>query len=56
MAKDSPYKVSMQELESVHVAAEDLIEEHDVTPPVPDAKSKGERERESLLRVGVPGI
>ena len=56
MAKDSPYKVSMQELEAVHVAPEDQVEEHDVTPPVPDAKSKGERERESLLRVGVPGL
>jgi hypothetical protein len=56
MAKDSPYKVSMRELEAVHVAAEDLVEEHDVSAPVPDAKSDEERSRETMLRVGVPGL
>ena len=56
MAKDSPYKVSMQQLEAVHVAPEDKVEEHDVVPPVPDAKSEGQRDRESLLRIGVPGL
>ena len=56
MSGDSPYKVSMQELESVHVPAEDQVEEHDVTPPVPDAKSAEERTRETVLRTGVPGL
>jgi hypothetical protein len=46
----------MQQLESVHVPAEDQVEEHDVTPPVPDIKAKADREREAFLRVGVPGI
>jgi hypothetical protein len=52
MTADSPYKVSLQELESVHVPAEDLVEEHDVTPPVPDAKGEDQREREIMLRTG----
>jgi hypothetical protein len=56
MTGDSPYKVSMRELESVHVAPEDQVEEHDVTPPVPDAKSAEERTREAILRVGAPGL
>jgi hypothetical protein len=50
------FKVSLQELESVHVAAEDLVEEHDVAPPIPDIKAEDERLRESTLRVGAPGI
>ena len=37
--RPSPYKVRLTDLErSVHVASEDLVEEHDVTPPQdPDA-------------------
>jgi hypothetical protein len=50
------FKVSLQELESVHVPAEAQVEEHDVTPPVPDIKDEDERTREATLRVGAPGI
>jgi hypothetical protein len=50
------FKVSLQELESVHVPAEAQVEEHDVTPPVPDIKGEDERTREAILRVGAPGI
>lgn len=46
----------MGELEKVHIAADDLVVEHDTTPPVPDAKSDDERARETLLRIGVPGL
>ena len=37
--RSSPYKVRLADLErSVHVDPEDLVEEHDVTPPQdPDA-------------------
>ena len=56
MAAKNRFKVSLQELESVHVPAEDQVEEHDVTPPVPDIKTEAERLREATLRVGAPGI
>jgi len=50
MAKDSPYKVSMKELDDVHVQPDDLVEGLDPTPPNPDAKGEEDREREHLLR------
>jgi hypothetical protein len=56
MADTSRFKVSMDELEKVHVPTEDLVEEHDVTPPVPALKSDDERVREQVLRTGVPGL
>ncbi|HUR15529.1 MAG TPA: hypothetical protein VM097_13720 [Mycobacteriales bacterium] len=56
MAESSKYKVPVTELDKVHVPAEDLVEEHDVTPPVPDAKGDDERARELILRIGAPGI
>lgn len=56
MGKDSPYKVPLADLEAVHVAVEDMVEEHDSDPPVPDAKSEGDRTREALLRVGGAGL
>ena len=56
MGKDSPYQVPLKDLEAVHIAVEDMVEEHDTSPPVPDAKSEGDRTREALLRVGAPGL
>jgi hypothetical protein len=56
MTGDSPYKVTLDQLESVHVPAEDQVEEHDAAPPVPDAKGPDERDREMLLRVGGLGL
>ena len=56
MSDKNRFKVSLQELESVHVPAEAQVEEHDVTPPVPDIKGEDERTREATLRVGAPGI
>jgi len=56
MVGESKYKVTLQELEAVHIPVEDQVEEHDVTPPVPDAKGEDERLREATLRVGAPGI
>ena len=53
---ENRFKVSMADLEKVHVPAEDLVEEHDVAPPIPDIKAEGERLRESTLRVAGPGI
>ena len=50
MAEKSRFKVTLDELEAVHIPAEDLVEEHDATPPVPDAKGPDERDRESFLR------
>lgn len=52
MAKDNPYRVSMDELDAVHVKDEDLVEEMDPTPPNPDAKSKQDRDRESAWKGG----
>ena len=42
MTEESPYRVSLEELEaSVRVDDEDQVEEHDVTPPAdPDAFEK----------------
>jgi hypothetical protein len=56
MPKDSPYHVPLSDLDKVHVPVEDLVEEHDVTPPVPDAKSDDERTRETVLRYGAAGL
>ena len=56
MPKDSPYHVPLSDLDKVHVAVEDQVEEHDVTPPVPDAKSDDERSRETVLRYGAAGV
>jgi hypothetical protein len=50
------FKVPMQELERVHVPAEEQVEEHDVTPPVPDIKDEDERIRDGVLRYGAPGV
>lgn len=50
MSERSKYEVPVTELDRVHVAAEDQVEEHDTTPPVPDAKSDDERSRETVLR------
>jgi hypothetical protein len=55
-AAKNRFKVSLQELDSVHVPVQDLVEEHDVTPPNPDIKGEDERLREATLRVGAPGI
>lgn len=40
----------MSELLDVKVPLEEQVEENDPTPPNPDTKSKGEREREAVLR------
>lgn len=56
MKGKSRFTVSLEELESVHVPVEEQVEERDVTPPVPEMKSEEERDRETILRVGVPGI
>ena len=53
---ENRFKVTMADLEKVHVPVEDLVEEHDVAPPIPDIKGEGERLREATLRVGAPGI
>ena len=53
---ENRFKVLMADLEKVHVPLADLVEEHDVTPPVPDIKGEDERLREATLRVGAPGI
>jgi len=53
---ENRFKVLMADLERVHVRLEDLVEEHEVTPPNPDIKGEDERLRESTLRVGAPGI
>lgn len=52
MAEVSKFKVPLAELTAVHVPVEDLVEEQDPTPPNPDAKSKGERDRESAWKGG----
>jgi hypothetical protein len=51
MTEKNRFKVTMAELEKVHVPVEDLVEEHDITPPVPDIKAEDEVRRESMLRV-----
>ena len=56
MTEASKYQVPLSELDKVYVPADELVEEHDVTPPVPDAKSDEERVREATLRYGAPGI
>jgi hypothetical protein len=56
VVNENRFKVSMADLEKVHVPAEDLVEEHDVDPPIPDIKAEDERLRESTLRVGAAGI
>jgi hypothetical protein len=56
MTDTNRFRVSMADLEKVHVPTEDLVEEHDVAPPVPDIKPEDERLREATLRVGAPGI
>ena len=56
MAEANRFKVTLADLDKVHVPVEDLVEEHDVTPPNPDIKAEDERLRESTLRVGAPGI
>jgi hypothetical protein len=56
MAERSKYKVPVSELDKVHVPVEELVEEHDVAPPIPDAKSEDERTRDTMLRIGVPGL
>ena len=53
---ENRFKVAMAELEKVHVAAADLVEEHEVLPPIPDIKPEDERRREEFLRVAAPGI
>lgn len=55
MAEPSPYRVSMCELDAVHVRPEDMVEERDVTPPTPDIKGEADRERDQLLRISGPG-
>jgi hypothetical protein len=56
MANPNRFRVTMADLEKVHVPAEALVEEHDVDPPHPDIKAEEERLREATLRVGAPGI
>ena len=56
MTDKSRFKVSLEELERVHVPAEAQVEEHDVALPIPDIKSEDERLREATLRVGAPGL
>ena len=51
----SPYRIPLQQLDAVHVPAEEMVEELDVTPPVPDIKGMSERDRELLLRLGTGG-
>ena len=51
----SRYSVPLSEIEEVHVPLEEQVEEHDVTPPVPDLKHEGDRDREIVLRTGVGG-
>lgn len=55
MGKDSPYKVPMSALDAVHVDPAEMVEELDVTPPVPDIKGMSERDRELMLRIGAGG-
>lgn len=50
----SRYHVPLSELDGVHVEVEDQVAEHDTTPPVPDLKAEGDRDREQLMRIAAP--
>lgn len=52
MAPDSPYKISLDSLEAVHVLPEHQVEEQDPTPPNPGVKSEAEVRREQVIRSG----
>ena len=47
----SRYSVPLSAIEEVHVPLEEQVEEHEVTPPVPDLTHEGDRDREALMRV-----
>lgn len=47
----SRFRVPLSALDEVHVAAEEQVAEHDTTPPVPDLKAEGDRDREQLMRI-----
>lgn len=56
MSKANRFAVPLSELDAVHVAVEDQVEETDLTPPVPDLAEEHERQRLGLLRNGGAGI
>ena len=51
----SRYAVPLAEIERVHVPRDEQVEEHEVTPPVPDLKHEGDRDRETVARTGLGG-
>jgi hypothetical protein len=54
MPRKSKYQVPLADLDAVHVAVDEQVEEQDPTPPPPPLSQQAERERANLRSAGGP--